>query len=129
MDLGPFGKKICDKIRANSCPTPAMLLVRPIPTLPPVDQLLPAGPSSCCSGHCAQLDGSTMHPTSSDLRLVTIGVDGKKINVVPTVTDAAAALPRLDALIKAGTHNEVVDFDVHLDDPSKDWTANEKLVK
>lgn len=131
MELGPFGKKLCDKIRTD-CPTPAVLLVTA------------AAPKSTCLGTCAhlpvpdaralcvlaaQLDGVKMHPSPSDLRLVALNLDGKKSGVTPSVEpDAEGALKHLDGCIDAGVQQQLVDFDAHLDDPTKDWTANATLL-
>ena len=101
LDLGPFGKKICEKIRAQ-CPPAACLL----------------------------LDGASMRPTPSDLRLLALAADGKRYGVTPTLAGGSpdAALQKLEELIAASAAQNIVDFDAHLDDPSKDWTANAKVV-
>ena len=100
LDLGPFGKKIAEKVRAQSPGGAAVLL----------------------------LDGATMHPSASDLRLLSLGADGKK-GEPPTIApgDASASIEVLEATLAKGTQHEIVDFDVHLDDPSKDWTGNAAL--
>ena len=95
MELGPFGKKIADKIRAQCSPAAVLLL-----------------------------DGAKMQPAVGDLRLHAIGPDGKRGS---PPTTSAAALARLEACIAKRLQFEVVDFDVHLDEPSKDWTGNAKL--
>ncbi|KAL1498793.1 hypothetical protein AB1Y20_014100 [Prymnesium parvum] len=97
LELGPFGKRIAEKIRSR-CPEAAALL----------------------------LDGSSMHPTIDDLRLVALGADGKKGSAAqPTLENAeeraAKTLAKLSEYISLSLHHELVDFDAHLDDISKDW--------
>ena len=102
LDLGPFGKKIAEKIRAQ-VPAAAVLL----------------------------LDGAKMHPTTEDLRLIALGLDHKRSGVVPSLApagDAAQGLAKLEGCIQRGVQHELTDFDVHLDDPTKDWTGNTALV-
>ena len=133
MELGPYGKKLADKIRSQQ-KNAAILL----------------------------LDGAKMHPAPGDLRLVTVGADGKRGTPPTIASDTEAALAKLQACISKGLHQEVVDFDVHLDvrdappiprpfapsalpcpccalterplvraappqDPTKDWTGNAAL--
>ena len=91
LDLGPFGKKIADKIRTQSEKGNSATLV---------------------------LDGKRMQPTVGDLRLVSIGADGKRGGGVepPTIaTDAAAAIKRLETCLSKSVHHDLVDFDNHLD--------------
>lgn len=96
LELGATGKKICEKIRAN-CSTCATLLI----------------------------DGASMRPSLGDLRLLSLGIDGKTPAVSPTIApDAEACMKQLDASLGKGVQQELVDFDVHLDDCSKDWTSN-----
>ena len=101
LDLGPFGRKIAEKIRAQS-PVAAVLL----------------------------LDGARMRPKPDDLRLLAINADGKRANAPPTIAPdvPADAIERLEGAMEAGQQHELVDFDVHLDDPAKDWTGNAALV-
>ena len=102
LDVGPFGKKIAEKIRAQ-VPAAAVLL----------------------------LDGASMRPTAGDLRLVSIGLDNKRSAVVPAIAPAekaAQCLAQLDGFLARGLQHELTDFDVHLDDASKDWTANAELL-
>jgi hypothetical protein len=101
LELGPFGKKICDKIRSQ-CSACAALLV----------------------------DGAKMRPAPTELGLLAIGADGKRSSATPTLTpDASGCIARLEKCLGKGLQQEVVDFDVHLDDCSKDWTGNAALVK
>ena len=97
LDVGMAGKKICEKIRAN-CPACATLLI----------------------------DGAKMRPSVSDLRLVALGADGKRTadTSVSIAPDAEACLSKLDGYLGKGVQHELVDFDVHLDDCTKDWTGN-----
>ena len=96
MELGAAGKKICENIRAN-CSTCATLLI----------------------------DGASMRPSPDDLRLVSLGADGKMTIVTPIVApDADTCIKQLNAHLDRGAHQKLVDFDVHLDDCSKDWTSN-----
>lgn len=98
LELGPFGKKIADKVRSQSSPAAILLL-----------------------------DGVKMHPAPTDLRLISMGADGKR-GAAPTVApDAEAAVAQLEACISKGLQHEIVDFDVHLDDPTKVWTGNAAL--
>ena len=98
MELGVFGKKIADKIRAH-CAHAAILL----------------------------LDGAKMHPTAADLRLVQVGADGKRGIGPPTLANADAAVAALDGYVKRGLQQQLVDFDAHLDDGRKDW-LNTRLL-
>jgi len=100
LELGPFGKRISDKIRSQT-PSAAVFVV----------------------------DGMSMHPSSTDLRLIAQGADGKRSGVVPTITaDVDGCIARVEACLKASVHHEIVDFDAHLDDPEKDWLANPALL-
>ena len=93
MELGAFGKKIAEKLRA-ACPQAAILMV----------------------------DGSKMRATPTDLRLLQLGVEGKRGECAPpTVADAEATIAKLDAYIGRGVAQQLVDFDAHLDDGKKDW--------
>jgi len=99
-DLGAFGKKIAEKVRGQ-CATCAVLM----------------------------LDGQKMHPTPTDLRLLALGADGKRNGTTPTIApDAAAGIAKLDACLKRGVQHDLVDFDTHLDDCTKDWTGNAALL-
>jgi len=98
-DLGPFGKKIAQKIRAQ-CAQAAVLL----------------------------LDGSRMRPTADDLRLLSLDADGKQTRAPVAVRGAGKVLSRLGDHLKCGTHQLLVDFDAHLDDAQKDW-FNTSLLK
>jgi len=101
-ELGPFGKKVCEKIRAQS-PATAVLL----------------------------LDGESMRPSPTDLRLSVLGADGRRTSAVPQIADdrAAQCIDQLEQLIERGVATEIVDFDVHLDEPTKDWLGNASILK
>tara|TARA_B110001452_G_scaffold186825_1_gene157282 strand:- start:179 stop:724 length:546 start_codon:yes stop_codon:yes gene_type:complete len=94
MELGPFGKKIAEKIR-KECPDAAVLMI----------------------------DGKSMRPDPDNLRL-TSRTDAPN----PTLANPAATLATLERLLESSAHQQLVDFDQHLDDPSKDW-LNSGLVK
>ena len=94
LELGQFGKKIAEKIRSQT-PGAAILV----------------------------LDGEEMKPTPDNLRLLAIGADGKR-GAAPTVADAASSLAKLDAALGKELYNDIVDFDVHLDDPTTNWLGN-----
>mmetsp|Transcript_31449 Transcript_31449/g.52047 ORF Transcript_31449/g.52047 Transcript_31449/m.52047 type:complete len:190 (-) Transcript_31449:57-626(-) len=98
LELGPFGKKIADKIRAN-CSSAVVLLI----------------------------DGSKMHPTASDLQLLPLGADGKRGGAEPELVNVTKTLADLEECIRQGAQRKVVDFDAHLDDVNKDW-LNMKLL-
>lgn len=91
-DLGPFGKRITDKIRSR-CAAAATLLI----------------------------DGSSMQPTADDLRLVSYGADGKKGGAAVPVLADSETLTKLAGYIATNLHQQLVDFDAHLDDITKDW--------
>lgn len=91
LELGPFAHKIAEKI-CLQCPTAAVLKV----------------------------DGATK-PTIGAVQLLSLGADGKRCDVLPTLSDAAGTLSDLERYVSKGLAHEVVDFDAHLDDPSKDW--------
>ena len=76
-----------------------------------------------------QLDGETMRPSPTNLRLLALGADGRRSGVVPTIDrDAEACIARLEECLGRGAAAEVVDFDAHLDEPRKDWTANAAIL-
>jgi len=91
-DLGPFGKRITDKIRSR-CAAAATLLI----------------------------DGISMQPTADDLRLVSYGADGKKGGAAVPVLADSETLTKLAGYIATNLHQQLVDFDAHLDDITKDW--------
>ena len=62
-----------------------------------------------------------MQPTVTDLRLVPIGVDGKRCSLGMVLMDAGKTIAALDGYIREGVQQKLVDFDSHLDDVSKDW--------
>ena len=101
LDLGPFGKKISDKIRSQISAAAVFVI-----------------------------DGASMRPSAADLRLIALEADGKtRSGVVPTITpDVAACIALLDDCISRSIHHEITDFDAHLEDPDKDWLGN-ALVK
>jgi len=100
QDLGPFGKRISDKIRSQ-VPAAAVLL----------------------------LNGVSMRPSATDLRLVPQEPDGKRSSIVPVIaSDPEGSIAHLEACIERSVQHEIVDFDVHLDDPAKDWLGNAALV-
>lgn len=67
------------------------------------------------------LQGETMRPTPTDLRLLSLGADGKRLDHAPTVTNAEATLAAIEAHLKKNEAQSIVDFDAHLDDPKLDW--------
>ena len=70
----------------------------------------------------SQLDGSKMRATPTDLRLLQLGVEGKRGEcAAPTVADAEGTIGKLDGYITRGLAQQLVDFDAHLDDGRKDW--------
>lgn len=69
FELGPFGKKISDKIRSNL--------------------------SSGQKAAVFLLDGGNMHPTPDDLRLVSLAADGK-LEEAPTLENAEQCLQNLE---------------------------------
>ena len=76
-----------------------------------------------------QLDGGKMRPSPTDLRLLALGLDGKRSGVAPTLaSDGEGCIRRLEAAIGRGAAQEIVDFDTHLDDPSSDWMGNAALM-
>ena len=100
LDIGPFGKKIFEKIRGQ-CPAAACLL----------------------------LDGAKMRPAPDDLRLLALDAVGKRYGVTPTLApDAEAAIAKLEENLAKGKQQDIVDFDAHLDDCNKDWTGNSQLL-
>ena len=99
LDLGPFGKRICDKIRSQ-VPAVAVFIV----------------------------DGASMHPSATDLRLITQGADGKR-GAAPVIEgDAEGCIVRLERCIANSLQHEIIDFDAHLDDPEKNWLGNAALL-
>merc|ERR1712224_452197 len=83
LELGPCGKKISEKIRSQGSCVATLLL-----------------------------DGETMRPTPTDLRLLTFGVDGRRSSVVPSIAqDAEACIKRLEDCLGRGVAAEIVDFD------------------
>ncbi len=62
-----------------------------------------------------------MRPDPSDLRLVPLGADGKRGGAPLSLTGAVSAIAELEGFIERGVQAQLVDFDNHLDDPSKDW--------
>lgn len=99
LDLGPFGKKIAAKIRAQ-CAGAAVLL----------------------------LDGGRMRPAPNDLRLLCIDTDGKASGSGSlSLREESKTLRDLDDYLARGVQNGLVDFDTHLDDASSDW-FNTKLL-
>ncbi len=102
LDLGPFGKKICEKIRSQSSLSAAAFFV---------------------------LDGVSMHPSPTDLRLVAQSLDGKKPTCVPVIAkDPEGCIARIEDCISRRVHHDMIDFDAHLDDPDKNWMGNAALV-
>jgi hypothetical protein len=99
LELGPNGKKISDKIRTQT-PAAAVLM----------------------------LDGAKMRPTPTDLRLLALGADAKRLEAPTIAPSAEAAIERLEGCLSTGLQSEIVDFDTHLDDHTKDWTGNGALV-
>jgi len=97
-ELGPFGKKIAEKLRSQ-CPRAAVLL----------------------------LDGASMQPTATELRLLPLGVDGKRCSLEIVLMDAEKTIAALDGYISEGVQQKLVDFDSHLDDASKDWLDNQRF--
>lgn len=99
LDLGPFGKRISDKIRSQ-VPAAAVFVV----------------------------DGASMHPSATDLRLITQGADGKR-GAAPFIEgDAEGCIVRLERCIANSLQHEIIDFDAHLDDPEKNWLGNAALL-
>ena len=83
LDLGPFGKKIVEKIR-----------------------------SQCASACCLMLDGAKMRPSPDDLKLLCLAADGKRYGVTPTLApNAEAAIAAVESAIGKGQQHEIVDFD------------------
>ena len=83
LDLGPYGKKIAEKIR-----------------------------SQCASACCLLLDGAKMRPSPSDLKLICLAADGKRYGVTPTIApDAEAAVAAVERAIGKAQQHEIVDFD------------------
>jgi hypothetical protein len=91
---------------------------------------------------CEQVDGAKMHPTEDNLRLVPV-LSSASVPA-PTLSEPAATLETLELALgrgafrdprcpmsrrahsrqpraRAGVQHNVVDFDEHLDDASKDW--------
>lgn len=101
LELGPFGKKIIEKIRSHC-------------------------PAACC----LLLDGAKMRPTPTDLKLLCLAADGRRYGVTPTLApNPEAAIATVEKAISKGQQYEVVDFDVHLDDVSKNWLGNADLLE
>ncbi|EOD15362.1 hypothetical protein EMIHUDRAFT_451733 [Emiliania huxleyi CCMP1516] len=98
LELGPFGKKIAQKIR-SVCPLAACLLI----------------------------DGARMQPTAREPGLLPLDADGKRSAAALSLPDAAA-VQRLDAYLQHGGQHLLVDFDAHLDDATKDWLGNSALL-
>lgn len=92
LDLGPFGRKVAEIISAR-CPGAATLM----------------------------LDGRSMTPSESDLRLLLLRPDGSRDARALTLADAPSSIALLERCIKARKHERIVDFDDHLDDSSLDW--------
>jgi hypothetical protein len=92
LDLGPFGRKVAENISAR-CPGAATLM----------------------------LDGRSMTPSESDLRLLLLRPDGSRDARALTLADAPSSIALLERCIKARKHERIVDFDDHLDDSSLDW--------
>ena len=137
MELGPFGKTIAEKIRAQ-CKHAAVLMVRAAACV-----LGCPHPSHLVAASCEQVDGAKMHPTEDNLRLVPV-LSSASVPA-PTLSEPAATLETLElalgrgafrdpkcphvatrslapaACARAGVQHNVVDFDEHLDDASKDW--------
>ena len=100
FELGPFGKKICEKLRSQ-CTSVATLL----------------------------LDGASMRPSPTDLRLIPLGVDGKRANTAVTISNnPEGCIERIEDCIRRSVHHEIADFDVHLDEPEKNWFGNAALI-
>ena len=51
----------------------------------------------------------------------SLGPDGKRTGPTPTLPDAPKTLPVLEGYLDSSVHHKLVDFDVHLDDASRDW--------
>uniref|UniRef100_A0A7S4B2E8 MPN domain-containing protein n=1 Tax=Chrysotila carterae TaxID=13221 RepID=A0A7S4B2E8_CHRCT len=92
MDLGPFGRKIAEKIKGQFARAVVLMV-----------------------------DGSKTSVSESDLCLQLLGTDGKPSNQPLTLRDASKAIAFLEQSLNRGAQQQVVDFDAHLDDPSKDW--------
>uniref|UniRef100_A0A7S3TUY4 MPN domain-containing protein n=1 Tax=Strombidinopsis acuminata TaxID=141414 RepID=A0A7S3TUY4_9SPIT len=99
LELGAFGKKIAQKIQAQ-CAQAIVLLI----------------------------DGARMRPTTNDLRLVPLNVDGKPAAVTPSLQGGPLVLKRLEDYIEQGVQRRLVDFDAHLEDAQNDW-FNAALLK
>ena len=93
LELGPFGKTIADKIRAQ-CKQAAVLVVRTA-----AHNLFPGLSSSLFHRHPpAQIDGAKMHPTEENLRLVSIPSSAP----TPTLAEPAASLELLEQCLERG---------------------------
>ena len=69
-----------------------------------------------------------MHPSATDLRLITQGADGKR-GAAPFIEgDAEGCIVRLERCIANSLQHEIIDFDAHLDDPEKNWLGNAALL-
>ena len=69
-----------------------------------------------------------MHPSATDLRLITQGADGKR-GAAPVIEgDAEGCIVRLERCIANSLQHEIIDFDAHLDDPEKNWLGNASLL-
>lgn len=75
-----------------------------------------------------QIDGARMRPTTNDLRLVPLNVDGKPAAVTPSLQGGPLVLKRLEDYIEQGVQRRLVDFDAHLEDAQNDW-FNAALLK
>jgi len=100
LELGPFGKRISDKIH-----------------------------SRCSSAATLLLDGSSMRPSLEDLRLIAFGADGKKSGTTPSLADGKSTISKLTEYVSNKLQQQLVDFDAHLDDISKDWLNTDLLPK
>jgi len=98
LDLGPFGRKIAEKIRTQ-CPCAVVLL----------------------------LDGSKMQASTDDLRLLALSAEGKQTGQEITLVNSVQTIELLEKRISCGAHQQLVDFDAHLDDSTKDWLNSSLL--
>ena len=77
--------------------------------------------SKCPEAVCLLYQGASGPPTPDDLRFWSLGPDGKRTGPTPTLPDAPKTLPVLEGYLDSSVHHKLVDFDVHLDDASRDW--------
>ncbi|KAL3904840.1 MAG: hypothetical protein SGPRY_011139 [Prymnesium sp.] len=110
IELGPFGKRISDKIRSR-CPQSATLLVLASPPSPMLHaegiEGEPGRVRSAAFG--SQLDGSSMRPTLEDLRLIAFGPDGKKdLSFAPKLAGGEATLAKLERYIANNLQQQVI---------------------